>query len=175
MAGYLDHYGAGEERREKRIKRLVLTAVAVVIAAGVLFFIFKNYRQERQVNRFFDLLARQDYQPAYALWGCTAANPCRDYQFTEFMKDWGPQSEHADPKSFHIAKTRSCGSGVIVTVASNKDSNKGSNKQEDKLWVQRDDLTIGFSPLPIKDSSGPAKPQDAASISRELLEHNWPT
>jgi hypothetical protein len=148
MAGYLDHYGAGEERREKRIKRLVLTAVAVVIAAGVLFFIFKNYRQERQVNRFFDLLARQDYQPAYALWGCTAANPCRDYQFTEFMKDWGPQSEHADPKSFHIAKTRSCGSGVIVTVASNKDSNKGSNKREDKLWVQRDDLTIGFSPLP---------------------------
>jgi hypothetical protein len=144
MAGYLDHYGAGEERREKTIKRLVLTAVVVVIAAGILFLIFKNYRQERQVNRFFGLLSRQDYQAAYGLWGCTAANPCRDYQFTEFMKDWGPQSEHADPKSFHITKTRSCGSGVIVTV----DSGKGANRQEDKLWVQRDDLTIGFSPLP---------------------------
>jgi len=144
MAGYLDHYGAGEERREKTIKRLVLTAVVVVIAAGVLFLIFKNYRQERQVNRFLGLLSRQDYQAAYALWGCTAANPCRDYQFTEFMKDWGPQSEHADPKSFHITKTRSCGSGVIVTV----DSGKSANQQEDKLWVQRDDLTIGFSPLP---------------------------
>ncbi len=57
MAGYLDHYGAGEERREKLIKRVVLTAVVVIIAAGVLFLIFKNYRQERQVNRFFDLLA----------------------------------------------------------------------------------------------------------------------
>jgi hypothetical protein len=145
MAGYLDHYGAGEERREKRIKRLVLTAVAVVVAAGVLFLIFKNYRQERQVKRFFGLLAHRDYQAAYALWGCTAPNPCRDYQFTAFMQDWGPQSEHADPQAFHIAKTRSCGSGVIVTVASNKDSNKN---QEDKLWVQRDDLTIGFSPLP---------------------------
>jgi len=144
MAGYLDHYGAGEERREKTIKRLVLTAVVVVIAAGVLFLIFKNYRQERQVNRFYGLLARQDYQAAYGLWGCTAANPCRDYQFTEFMKDWGPQSEHADAKSFHITKTRSCGSGVIVTV----DSGKSANQQEDKLWVQRDDLTIGFSPLP---------------------------
>jgi hypothetical protein len=144
MAGYLDHYGAGEERREKTIKRLVLTAVVVVIAAGVLFLIFKNYRQERQVNRFFGMLSRQDYQAAYALWGCTAANPCRDYQFAEFMKDWGPQSEHADAKSFHITKTRSCGSGVIVTV----DSGKGANQQEDKLWVQRDDLTIGFSPLP---------------------------
>ena len=144
MAGYLDHYGAGEERREKQIKRLVLTAIGVVIAAGVLYFIFKNYRQERQVNRFLDLLAHRDFQAAYVLWGCTAASPCRDYQFTEFMKDWGPQSEHADAKSFHITKTRSCGSGVIVTV----DSNKGVNKQEDKLWVQRDDLTIGFSPLP---------------------------
>ena len=143
MAGYLDHYGAGEERREKTIKRLVLTAVVVVIAAGVLFLIFKNYRQERQVNRFYGLLSRQDYQAAYVLWGCTAANPCRDYQFTEFMKDWGPQSEHGDAKSFHITKTRSCGSGVIVTVDS-----KGANQQEDKLWVQRDDLTIGFSPLP---------------------------
>ena len=143
MAGYLDHYGAGEERREKTIKRLVLTAVVVAIAAGVLFLIFKNYRQERQVNRFYSLLSRQDYQEAYALWGCTAANPCRDYQFPEFMKDWGPQSEHADAKSFHITKTRSCGSGVIVTVDS-----KGANQQEDKLWVQRDDLTIGFSPLP---------------------------
>jgi hypothetical protein len=143
MAGYLDHYGAGEERREKLIKRLVLTAVVVVVAAGVMFLVFKNYRQERQVNRFFDLLARQDYQTAYTLWGCTAANPCRDYQFPEFMKDWGPQSEHADPKSFHITKTRSCGSGVIVTVNS-----KGANKQEDKLWVQRDDLILGFSPLP---------------------------
>ena len=143
MAGYLDHYGAGEERREKTIKRLVLTAVVVVIAAGVLFLIFKNYRQERQVNRFYGLLSRQDYQAAYVLWGCTAANPCRDYQFTEFMKDWGPRSEHADAKSFHITKTRSCGSGVIVTVDS-----KGANQQEDKLWVQRDDLTIGFSPLP---------------------------
>ena len=141
MAGYLDHYGAGEERREKTIKRLVLTAVVLVIAAGVLFLIFKNYRQERQVRRFFDLLARQDYQGAYTLWGCTAANPCRDYQFSEFMKDWGPRSGHADPKSFHITKTRSCGSGVIVTLDSNKN-------QEDKLWVQRNDLIIGFSPLP---------------------------
>ncbi len=152
MAGYLDHYGAGEERREKRIKLLVITALAVVIAAGVLYFIFKNYRQERQVNRFFDLLAHQDYQAAYALWGCSAATPCRDYQFPAFLQDWGPQSEHANPKSFHISKTRSCGSGVIVTVDSSGDSSgdssKGANKQEDKLWVQRDDLTLGFSPLP---------------------------
>lgn len=141
MAGYLDTYGAGEERREKTIKRLVLTIVVLAIVTGVLYFIFKNYRQERQVNRFFGLLEAKDYQAAYALWGCTASSPCRDYPFTSFMQDWGPQSEHSNPRSLHITKTRSCGSGVIVTVDSDK-------KQEDKLWVQRDDLTIGFSPLP---------------------------
>ena len=141
MAGYLDHYGAGEEQREKMIKRVVVTVVLVVVAAGLLYFVFKNYRQERQVKSFLALLARQDSKAAYLLWGCTETTPCRDYPFSEFMKDWGPQSEHADARAFHITKTRSCGSGVIVTVDSSK-------KQEDKLWVQRSDLTIGFSPLP---------------------------
>jgi hypothetical protein len=141
MAGYLDQYGAGDERREKTIRRVVLIAVLVVIAASVLYFIFKNYRQERQVRHFLALLAGHDYKTAYALWGCTDANPCRDYPFTEFMKDWGPQSQHADVQALRITKTRSCGSGVIVTLDSNRNL-------EDKLWVQRSDLTIGFSPLP---------------------------
>ncbi|MFN7996524.1 MAG: hypothetical protein U0Q18_23130 [Bryobacteraceae bacterium] len=141
MAGYLDQYGAGEEQREKLIKKVVITVVVLLVVSGVLYYLFKNYRQERQVRAFYELLAKHDYQGAYELWGCTEAHPCRDYQFSEFMKDWGPQSEHADIRSFHITKSRSCGSGVIITVDSSKN-------QEDKLWVQRDDLTIGFSPLP---------------------------
>jgi hypothetical protein len=40
-----------------------------------------------------------------------------------------------------IARSRSCGSGVILTV------DLPASRQE-KLWVQRDDLTIGFSPFP---------------------------
>lgn len=141
MAGYLDQYGAGDEQREKLIKRLVIIAVLLVVVSGALYLIFKNFRQERQVKQFYDLLAHQDYKAAYALWGCTEVKPCRDYSFSEFMKDWGPQSEHADAKAFHITKTRSCGSGVIVTVSSNKN-------QEDKLWVERNNLILGFSPLP---------------------------
>src|SRR5580700_496401 len=136
MAGFFDHYGAGEEQREQMIKRVVITTLLLAASAGILYFVFKNYRQERQVKSFLALLARQDYKAAYVLWGCTDANPCRDYPFSEFMKDWGAQSEHADASSFHITKSRSCGSGVIVTVDSGK-------KQEDKLWVPRDDLTIG--------------------------------
>jgi hypothetical protein len=140
MAGYLDQYGVGEERREKSIKYLVLSVVALAILGGVLFFVFHNFQQERQVKRFFTLLQAHDYQSAYSLWVRTESDR-RGYPFDAFMKDWGPQGGHPDVSNFRIAKSRSCGSGVILTV-------DFGNNQEEKLWVQRDDLTIGFSPLP---------------------------
>ena len=140
MPGYLDQYGAGVDRRLKIIKTVVIAAVSLVVVGGVLFYIFYNYSQERQVKRFFALLQAQDYQGAYEMWVRTADDR-RGYPFKSFLQDWGPQSQHSDVAGYRIAKSRSCGSGVILTV----DFSKG---QEEKLWVQRGDLTIGFSPLP---------------------------
>jgi len=57
------------------------------------------------------------------------------------MKDWGPNSPGA-AAAYSITKSRSCGSGVIVTLVPGKN-------QEEALWVQRSDLTIGFSPYPV--------------------------
>ncbi len=139
MAGYLDQYGKGDERREKIIKTVVYTLIALVVIGGPLLFIFHNIRQEQQVKKFFGLLAAKDYKAAYALWGCTDTKPCTGYSMQSFMEDWGP--EKADPSNFRIAKSRSCGSGVILTV------DFGKSRQE-ALWVERDDLVIGFSPLP---------------------------
>src|SRR5690349_20938836 len=68
MAGYLDQYGAGEERRIRIIKTLVFSAVGLVILGAVAFFVFHNYRQEQQVKRFFELLEARNYQGAYDLW-----------------------------------------------------------------------------------------------------------
>jgi hypothetical protein len=161
MAGYLDHYGAGDERREKRQKLFLALGACFLLALFLWYFflvwdkteilraapvarlaqILRNHRQESRVKNFFDLLQHQDYKGAYALWNCTDTHPCRDYAFSEFMKDWGPGSAHAAGGA-RIPKSRSCGSGVIVTVDS------GQN-QEDALWVQRSDLTIGFSPYPV--------------------------
>ena len=142
MAGYLDHYGAGDERREKVIRTVALSLITVVVVGGALFLFFKTFRQEGQVKRFFELVSRHDYQQAYALWGCTDTKPCRDYPFTEFMKDWGPQSPRADVAPYHVLKSRACGSGVIVTA------DFGKNREQEKFWVQREDLVIGFSPWP---------------------------
>ena len=137
MAGYLDQYGAGEERRERAVKILLLSLLGLLIVGGTLYWFFKNYRQEQQVNRFFHLLSVKDYKAAYAMWGCTDANPCRDYPISEFMKDW---SARGDTEHWKITKTRSCGSGVIVTV--------DAAGKEEKLWVERGSGTIGFSPFP---------------------------
>lgn len=141
MPGYLDQYGAGDERRERNLKYAALILAAVLIIGGGLYFVFKNYREEAQAKRFFELLAKRDYTAAYGLWGCSESRPCRDYPLSDFMTDWGPKSSHGDPAAFRITKSRSCGSGVILTVQTAKGS-------PEKLWVQRSDRTLGFSPWP---------------------------
>jgi len=140
MAGYLDQYGAGEERRIRIIKTLVISVVALAVLGSIAFFVFHNYRQEQAVKHFFELIEARDYQGAYSLW-VKSDSDRRGYPFDKFMEDWGPKGPHPDVSHFRISRSRSCGSGVILTV------DFGSNQQE-KLWVQRDDLTIGFSPLP---------------------------
>ncbi|HTT63789.1 MAG TPA: hypothetical protein VMG35_18180 [Bryobacteraceae bacterium] len=161
MAGYLDQYGVGEERREKRNKLLLILGACALLLLFLWFFFFvwdkteilraqpvarlaqilRNHRQESRVKSFFALLGRHEYKSAYALWNCTDAHPCKDYTFPEFMKDWGPDSPRGAAQ-FAILKSRSCGSGVIVTV-------DAAPSQQESLWVQRDDLTIGFSPYPV--------------------------
>jgi hypothetical protein len=141
MPGYLDQYGAGEERRERIVKTVVISVVALAVAAGVLYFLFHNYTEERQAKQFFALVAAHDYKAAYALWGCTDANPCRDYPYDKFISDWGPQSPHSDVSGSRITRSRSCGSGVILTV-------DFAHGPQERLWVERQAKTIGYSPFP---------------------------
>lgn len=141
MAGYLDSYGAGEERREKIVKRLILGALAALVIAATLYFLFRNWREDRQTRLFLDLLNKRDYQSAYQLWGCTPAAPCRDYSFERFMEDWGPKNPRGDAAAARITKTRSCASGVIFTLEYGKDESV-------LLWVERKDKVLGFAPWP---------------------------
>ena len=143
MEGYLEQYGAGEERRERRgktIKVVVIALVASMLIAGGLFFNFHNFREERQVKQFLVDLGARNYKAAYALFGCTDSTPCRYYPFDKFMEDWGPDSGHSGFGEARITRSRSCGSGVLLTI------DYGKNRL-DKLWVERRDLSIGFPPV----------------------------
>lgn len=140
MAGYLDHYGVADARREKIIRVLVISAVVIAVTGGVLMFVFHNYRQEQQAKHFFELLAAQKYPDAYAMF-----NPGPGYPMQSFLRDWGPDA--GDVGNFRIVKSRSCGSGVILTVRYGKD-------REQALWVQRDDLSLSFAPFPACPATG---------------------
>ena len=138
MAGYLARYGAGEERREKMVKKALLALLAAVIVGGVLFFVFHNFRQEGRVKEFFARLAAHDFKGAYTLWGCTDAHPCEAYSFDTFMQDWGPTK--GDPTKYKITRSKSCGNGVILNV--------DFGSEEQILWVERGNLSMSFSPFP---------------------------
>jgi len=162
MAGYLANYGAGEEQREKLRKWFITAGIAVLLGLIVWWFLFvwnkseilrephiarlvqilRNRRQEDRVKKFLSLLASRQYDLAYGLWGFSESNPSKDYPFKTFMADWGPQSPRTNIGAEHIEKSRSCGSGVIVTL------DIGGNQEQDKLWVERDSLAISFSPWP---------------------------
>src|ERR1035437_57048 len=140
MTGYLDQYGAGEERRGKIVKTVVIALVALVVIGGGLIFNFYHFREERQGRQFVVHLGARNYRAAYALFACTEAKPCPYYPFDKFMEDWGPNSGHAGSGEARITRSRSCGSGVLLTV------DYGTNRQE-KLWVERRDMSIGFPPV----------------------------
>lgn len=142
MAGYLEGYGAGEERREKTIRWILITLLLLLIIAVVLYFQFRNYREDQQIKAFVEDLRRKDYKSAYALWGCTDQHPCPQYAFNKFMEDWGPSSAHANIGAAKVAKTKSCSTGIIQFI-------EFPGNDEVQLWVERKDKTIGFAPWPV--------------------------
>lgn len=140
--GYLEGYGVRDARREKVIRWIVLTAVLLGILALILYFQFRNYSEEQQIQTFLEHLRNKDYKSAYALWGCTDATPCPQYPFENFMDDWGPSSPQANISEARIATTKSCENGIIQFL-------QFPDNHEVQLWVERRDQTIGFAPWPI--------------------------
>lgn len=136
MGSYLEEFGVKDAKRERLIKRIVLTLLAVVISGGVLWFLFRNYREESRVKEFVAALERKDYKAAHALWGCTDQTPCRDYAMNQFLEDWGEKAG-----SVTRGSVKSCEGGIIQTVV--------VNGKETLLYVDRETQLIGFSPWPV--------------------------
>ena len=141
MSNFLDNYGVVDERREKRVKRILYAVLTLAVVGGTLWFLFRNYKEESRVKEFLTLLERQDYKTAYGLWGCTDATPCRDYKFERFMQDWGPKSDAGNVPAIQRSKVKSCDKGIIQLLRI-----KG---QDVNLYVERATLLVGFAPWPV--------------------------
>jgi hypothetical protein len=148
MPGYLDHYGAGEERRNRTIARLIIGTVAVVIVAAVSWYLFENHHQESQVKDFLAAIRRGDYPAAYRAWGCTSEKPCRTYSLEAMTEDWGPGKSAPDPAVLAITNEESCNNGVLFQLAVNR-------QRTETLWVDKSQDGVGFAPYPVCPNKNP--------------------
>jgi hypothetical protein len=135
------------EKERKRKTRLISVVVVVLLAAGLAWW-FRFWPEERVAERFFDALQQQSYESAYAIWMHDPQwrqHPDRypKYPFNEFYRDWGPGGEWGvikSHKTYAVGSPPGGGSGVIVDVTVN------DRAQPARVWVQKSDKTMSFSP-----------------------------
>lgn len=138
-----------DPKRERRKKQIIAAVILAVIGVAVLLYVFRNWPEERVVNKFFTALQAKDYEKAYGLW---MADPnwkqhpekYPNYPFNEFYQDWGPGGEWGLIKSFNVdgsANPKKGGSGVVVVVTVNE---RVADKA--RIWVEKKDKTLTFSP-----------------------------
>lgn len=139
MGGYLDQYGAGEERREKYLWRLIGSAVVLLLLAGLAYYVLKNHREQALVKNFLAELRKQDYPAAYRAWGCADPNACRGYAYDKFLEDWKGAGD------LRMVDSESCHHGVIITLAG----------RDDRLWVDGGSTQLSFSPYPFCPGKSP--------------------
>jgi len=137
MAGYLDAYGVADERRERRLKHIVIWGFSTVIVIAILYFSLRTHSQERVVNQFLTDLEHQQYQEAYKLWGCP--ENCKYYAPEKFLEDWGPSSTYAKSSHGKIEHVDYCDDGVVFDLS--LPDNQG-------LWVNRSTNFISFFDAP---------------------------
>jgi hypothetical protein len=89
--------------KNRRSRTMVYTVIGILLCIA-LGYKYYNVFEERQVNRFFNLIVAGDYEAAYKLWQPTAR-----YQYSDFLEDWGDAGFFAGAKikTFHITSSHS--------------------------------------------------------------------
>ncbi len=139
MGSYLQSYGAGEEQRNRIIKRSIMAAIAVILLVWGSYLLLHDYFETRTVKHFLGEVNSGQYQAAYHDWGCTDKTPCPNYDFRRFMQDWGPNPKITPP--WKVASVDGCQTFVTVNVTA-----PGAELQS--LGVERGSKTLMFAPGP---------------------------
>ncbi len=140
--------------RRRRIRIIAISVVVIVLAS--LAWHYRYWREERQVDKFFNALQHQKFEQAYGVWMNDPdwkqhPGEYARYPFPDFMRDWGPGGEWGIVKSHRIdgvavPKGGNAGafvspSGVVVVVTVNERIGDKAH-----IWVEKSDKTLSFSP-----------------------------
>jgi hypothetical protein len=160
LTDYMSDYGAEDERRANRRKKIVLVALALFGCLFVWWIFFRNWSEERQLSEFLETLKAKNYQKGYAMWGCKSGTPCANYPYEKFLEDWGPEGRYKGASTATIERSGHTGSAARRFLLKLKppDDCSGSiirilhiDQVDLTLIVNREDGVIGFSPWPVCD------------------------
>jgi hypothetical protein len=135
-------YDAARARRRKIQIGMAVVAVIVIAALG---WFYRNWPEERVVDKFFTALQNQQYEVAYGIYFNDPSwlqhrEKYTQYTYSDFYRDWGPGGDWGLIKSHRVygsANTKSWGGGgVVVEVVVNDRS------EHARLFVQRSDKTL---------------------------------
>ncbi len=145
-----------DARKARRNQALAITGVVLVILAAISFGLYKidkpwqlwNWSSDHRVNVFLETIEGGDLEKAFGLWNNDPSwqqHPIRykDYDFTQFSKDWGQASDYGKIRSHQIIMATTVGNGTVMGV----DINGG--KTPIFLRVDSKNKTIGFSPVEL--------------------------
>ncbi len=136
---YLGDYATKGILAERIVKVVLITLAVAALLGAVYYVFFRNWREELQARRFFDLLQSQRYAEAYVSWGCSVENPCRYYPYDEFLEDWGPDAPYGVMKDYSFGRSYTQPNGVILRYSIN-------GTQGAPIWIERDPDKISFAP-----------------------------
>jgi hypothetical protein len=93
------------------IWRYILLGILIFLVGEGLYFVFRNYPEERAVRRFMITLEQEKFEEAYRLW-----QPGPSYSFQEFLHDWGIHGDYGKIRGFEILGAKSKGSSLVIVT-----------------------------------------------------------
>ena len=134
---YGDHPTPKKSRALKeRLKVPVGIALVLIFLSGVLYK-YANYKEERRVRQFMEVVQSGQYDSAYQQWDADGR-----YTMNDFLQDWGKDGYYT--KGMHNARiVDSNGKGGAVVVYLGIDSLRSPVA----LLVNKETLKISFSPI----------------------------
>jgi hypothetical protein len=139
---------AYDAKKARLIRNIVITVLVVVAVGGIATFFLWNWPAEHRVNNFLSTIESGDLKKAFGEWNNDPSweqhpSQYKDYDFTQFQKDWGSSSDYGVIRSHNIIVAKTVGNGVVMGV----DINGG--KTPIFLRVDHKTKTIGFSPVEL--------------------------
>jgi hypothetical protein len=133
-----------------------VSAVVLVVIAGLMFLFFRNLPAEHRVNQFFSAVEAQDFTQAYGIWNNDPnwqqhVRRYDGYSYGRFLVDWGESGDYGRISSHRILHSTSLGNTNLLAVEVN------GHKTPLILAVTKNTHTMSYPPFaltPVKDDFG---------------------